>query len=195
MLGWGDEVRRLGVRANADTVEDAPRARELGAEGIGLCRTEHMFFGRERERGGPRDVHRGRVRPPALGGGGGHGFTARGAARGDAAGGLRRDPEGDGRPAGDDPVARPADARVVCPRRPSRASSPRPRSEATPTQWRTPETARGRTRAGRNKPDAWHAGRPAGPAPPALYEMQVRGRSPRRSREPAERGRSAGRRS
>ncbi|MBX5442871.1 MAG: pyruvate, phosphate dikinase [Solirubrobacteraceae bacterium] len=45
VLGWCDELRRLGVRANADTPEDAARARELGAEGIGLCRTEHMFLG------------------------------------------------------------------------------------------------------------------------------------------------------
>jgi pyruvate, orthophosphate dikinase len=45
---WADEVRRLGVRANADTPDDAARAREFGAEGIGLCRTEHMFFGDER---------------------------------------------------------------------------------------------------------------------------------------------------
>ena len=48
VLGWADELRRLGVRANADTAEDAGRARELGAEGIGLCRTEHMFFGEDR---------------------------------------------------------------------------------------------------------------------------------------------------
>jgi pyruvate, orthophosphate dikinase len=45
VLGWADELRRLGVRANADTPEDARRAIELGAEGIGLCRTEHMFLG------------------------------------------------------------------------------------------------------------------------------------------------------
>jgi pyruvate,orthophosphate dikinase len=47
ILGWADEIRkgRLGVRANADTGEDAARAREYGAEGIGLCRTEHMFLG------------------------------------------------------------------------------------------------------------------------------------------------------
>ncbi|MCM8747964.1 pyruvate, phosphate dikinase [Thermomicrobiaceae bacterium CFH 74404] len=44
LLSWADEIRRLGVRANADTPEDAAKARELGAEGIGLCRTEHMFF-------------------------------------------------------------------------------------------------------------------------------------------------------
>src|SRR6185436_5785399 len=48
ILGWADEQRRLKVRANADTPDDAARAREFGAEGIGLCRTEHMFFGDER---------------------------------------------------------------------------------------------------------------------------------------------------
>jgi pyruvate, orthophosphate dikinase len=48
ILGWADEVRRLRVRANADTPEDAVKAREFGAQGIGLCRTEHMFFGEER---------------------------------------------------------------------------------------------------------------------------------------------------
>lgn len=45
---WADELRRLGVRANAETPEEARLARELGAEGIGLCRTEHMFFGEDR---------------------------------------------------------------------------------------------------------------------------------------------------
>jgi pyruvate,orthophosphate dikinase len=44
LLSWADEFRRLGVRANADYPRDALRAREYGAEGIGLCRTEHMFF-------------------------------------------------------------------------------------------------------------------------------------------------------
>jgi pyruvate,orthophosphate dikinase len=44
LMGWADGQRRLGVRANADTPEDARVAREFGAEGIGLCRTEHMFF-------------------------------------------------------------------------------------------------------------------------------------------------------
>jgi pyruvate, orthophosphate dikinase len=48
VLGWSDDLRTLGVRANADTPEDATRARAFGAEGIGLCRTEHMFFGEER---------------------------------------------------------------------------------------------------------------------------------------------------
>ncbi|PUB24809.1 pyruvate phosphate dikinase [Promicromonospora sp. AC04] len=48
VLGWADEVRRLGVRANADTGEEATKARELGAEGVGLCRTEHMFMATDR---------------------------------------------------------------------------------------------------------------------------------------------------
>ena len=48
VLGWADELRRLGVRTNADTPDDARKARELGAEGIGLCRTEHMFMAADR---------------------------------------------------------------------------------------------------------------------------------------------------
>jgi pyruvate, orthophosphate dikinase len=48
LLGWADELRRLRVRANADTPEDAAKAREFGAEGIGLCRTEHMFMAEDR---------------------------------------------------------------------------------------------------------------------------------------------------
>jgi pyruvate, orthophosphate dikinase len=48
VLSWADELRRLDVRTNADTPEDAAKAREFGAQGIGLCRTEHMFFGEDR---------------------------------------------------------------------------------------------------------------------------------------------------
>ncbi len=48
LLTWADRHRRLKVRANAETLEDATKARELGAEGIGLCRTEHMFFQSDR---------------------------------------------------------------------------------------------------------------------------------------------------
>lgn len=48
ILSWADDIRRLGVWANADYPEDAERARRYGAEGIGLCRTEHMFFQAER---------------------------------------------------------------------------------------------------------------------------------------------------
>jgi pyruvate,orthophosphate dikinase len=49
VLSWADEVRTLGVRTNADTPEDARKAREFGAEGIGLCRTEHMFMAADRQ--------------------------------------------------------------------------------------------------------------------------------------------------
>ena len=48
IMGWADKYRQLKVRTNADTPTDAKKARELGAEGIGLCRTEHMFFGEGR---------------------------------------------------------------------------------------------------------------------------------------------------
>jgi pyruvate,orthophosphate dikinase len=48
LLGWADDVRRLRVRANADTPGDAAKAREFGAQGIGLCRTEHMFMAEDR---------------------------------------------------------------------------------------------------------------------------------------------------
>jgi len=48
ILEWGDEHRRLKVRANADTPDDAAKAREFGAQGIGLCRTEHMFMAEDR---------------------------------------------------------------------------------------------------------------------------------------------------
>ncbi len=47
-MSWADKVRTLKVRTNADTPEDSARARSFGAEGIGLCRTEHMFFGDQR---------------------------------------------------------------------------------------------------------------------------------------------------
>ena len=48
LLGWADRARRLGIWANADYPRDAARAREFGAEGVGLCRTEHMFFEEDR---------------------------------------------------------------------------------------------------------------------------------------------------
>jgi pyruvate,orthophosphate dikinase len=50
VLDWADELRTLRVRANADSEADASKARSFGAEGIGLCRTEHMFFGADRDR-------------------------------------------------------------------------------------------------------------------------------------------------
>jgi len=48
LMEWSDEFRRLGIRANADTPEDSEKALDFGAEGIGLCRTEHMFFAEDR---------------------------------------------------------------------------------------------------------------------------------------------------
>src|SRR5262249_14288409 len=48
LMQWADKSRKLKVRTNADTPADAAKAREFGAEGIGLCRTEHMFFGKDR---------------------------------------------------------------------------------------------------------------------------------------------------
>jgi pyruvate,orthophosphate dikinase len=48
ILAWADDLRQLKVRANADNADDSAKAREFGAQGIGLCRTEHMFFGEER---------------------------------------------------------------------------------------------------------------------------------------------------
>src|SRR5207253_2328407 len=48
VMKWADKYRTLAIRTNSDTPEDSQRARDFGAEGIGLCRTEHMFFGEER---------------------------------------------------------------------------------------------------------------------------------------------------
>ncbi len=103
LMGWADAVRRLKVRANAETPNDARVAREFGAEGIGLCRTEHMFFEGDRILG---------VREMILAkDSGGPPRRAR-EAPADAAQGLRRALQDHARPAGDDPPARSAAARV-----------------------------------------------------------------------------------
>ena len=122
LMQHADANRRMRVRANADTSEDADRARRMGAEGIGLCRTEHMFLG-DRKQYVERLIlaesdEEKKTRP-------------RGAAAA-AAQGLRAHPRGDGRPSGHHPAARPAAARV--PARPHRArrarrALPRPRGE------------------------------------------------------------------
>ena len=113
VLGWADQIRKLGVRANADTPADARPARELGAEGIGLCRTEHMFFGPDREEL-VRDMFIAAARRPLRGGPEAESELGAGARspRRAAAGGLRRDLPGDERAPGDDSPAGPADARV-----------------------------------------------------------------------------------
>ena len=69
LMGWCDEIRTLKVRTNADTPYDAEKAVELGAEGIGLCRTEHMFFDTEERRLAIQEMivaddRRGRARTP-----------------------------------------------------------------------------------------------------------------------------------
>ena len=104
-MEWADKVRTLKVRTNADTPKDAAKAREFGAEGIGLCRTEHMFFGDQRIVAMRKmiladDESRPQGRP--------------GRARAVPARGLRRHLRGDGRPARDDPPARPAARTSSC---------------------------------------------------------------------------------
>ncbi len=105
VLGWADEIRagHLGVRANADNGPDAANARQHGAEGIGLCRTEHMFLAEDRLPIVRRMIL---ASTPAE-----EEARPRGAAGGPA-GRLRGDPRGHGRPAGDRPAPRPAPARV-----------------------------------------------------------------------------------
>ena len=118
LLDWADAVRDLGVRANADTPAEARMARDFRVDGLGLCRTEHMFFDAARITGDARDDPR-RHRRRAPGG-------AR-PAPADAARGFRRDLRDHARPAGDDPPARPAAARVpAARRRPTSGRSPRP---------------------------------------------------------------------
>ncbi len=143
LLSHADDVRRLRVRANADNGEDAARARKHGAEGIGLCRTEHQFLGDRRvqiervvlsETGEERDAGAG---GPAAA----------------AAAGLHRAARGDGRAADHDPADRPAAPRV--PARP-----PRPRGQgggrggARRARPARREAARRRTPDARVQPDA-----------------------------------------
>ena len=103
LMGWADKVRRMKVRANAETPLDAKTARNFGAEGIGLCRTEHMFFE------GDRIVA---VREMILSDDEAGRRAALVQAAADAAQGLRRAVHDHERPAGHDPPARSAAARV-----------------------------------------------------------------------------------
>ena len=103
LMGWADEARRLKVRANADTPNDARVAVRFGAEGIGLCRTEHMFFDEDRIRAVREMILADDEKTPAR--------RARQAAA-DAARRFRRAVRDHGRPAGDDPPARSAAARI-----------------------------------------------------------------------------------
>ena len=103
LMQWADGVRKLKVRANADTPADARAAVKFGAEGIGLCRTEHMFFDEDRIRA-VREMILGRRRKGAA-------RRARQVAA-NAAGRFRRAVQDHGRVAGDYPAAGPAAARI-----------------------------------------------------------------------------------
>ena len=108
VMEWADKYRTLKVRTNADTPADAKRAREFGAEGIGLCRTEHMFFEGDRIKAMREMILADNDQGPPRG--------AREAAA-VAAEGLHRHLHGDEGPAGDDPPARSAAARIPAARR------------------------------------------------------------------------------
>ena len=102
-MGWADEFRgNFGVRANADIPRDAKAARAFGAEGIGLCRTEHMFFAEDRLPFVQAMILLAMRRPP----------QGSAEAPADAAQGLRRSVQSDGRLPGCHPYARSAAARV-----------------------------------------------------------------------------------
>ena len=201
---WSDRLRRLGVRANADTAEDAAKARSLGAEGIGLCRTEHMFFGEDRA-----ELVRGmfvaaarwrRAEVQAAGEDGPGAARARGRAGavppgarspGRApAGRLRRDPARDARPAGDRATARPAAARVP-PARALRGRGPPARGRGRRSPHPRARGCRDRPRPAGDEPDARHPrGAPGLPLPADLRDAGAggdrrRGGGGRRRRRPA----------
>ena len=160
LMEWADEVRRMRVRTNAETPLDAETARKFGAEGIGLCRTEHMFFDPERI-GAVRQMimAQRRARPPR---------GARQAAAVPAPGFHRAVPH-HGRAAGDDPPARPAAARV-------------PAASATPSSRRSPRRSARISTAMRRRaaelaeanPMLGHRGCRLGITYPEIYEMQAR---------------------
>ncbi len=155
LLEHADDTRRLRVRANADTAEDAARARHLGAEGIGLTRTEHMFLGDRRvliervilaDNATDREEALAALLPLQTQG-------------------LHRAARGDGRAARHHPAARPAAARV--PAQPHRAlRARRGRGGRGTSRRQGPRAARGRGAAARVQPDARPARRPARPGHP-----------------------------
>ena len=125
ILGWADELRTLKVRTNADLPEDAARRREFGAEGIGLCRTEHMFLGdrlpivQRMILADTADEETPRSRSCAT----------------QQAADFVGHPRGDGRPAGHGAAARPAAARVPArPRGADRQAGARASSTDAETQ-------------------------------------------------------------
>ena len=161
VLGWADGYRTMKVRTNADLPEDAVKAREFGAEGIGLCRTEHMFLGDRLPLVQKMILAETEDEETAR---------ARGAPR-PAAHRLRRDPRGDGRPAGHGAAARPAAPRVPAAAR----RDPRPPGRRVHQRHQRPRGRQAHARAaplGRGEPDARHPRVPsrhpeAGPLPDA----------------------------
>ena len=159
LMGWADEVRTLGIRANAETPADAAQARKFGAEGIGLCRTEHMFFEGERivavremilaDDEKSRRVALAKIQPHA-------------------ASGLRRAVRDHGRPAGHHSPARSAAARIPA-QDPGRHGAGRQGSR------RRPRRGRGACpQAARVQPDARPSRLRLGISYPEIYEMQAR---------------------
>jgi pyruvate,orthophosphate dikinase len=158
-MGWADKVRRMKVRANAETPLDAETARKFGAEGIGLCRTEHMFFDAERisvvremilaeREGGRRRRWKNCCRCSAR---------------------ISRDLPHHGRPAGDHPPARSAAARIP-------AAHRRRHGRAWPRQsGMSVETLRARAEElHESNPMLGHRGCRLGVTYPEIYEMQAR---------------------
>ena len=156
-MGWADKVRKLGVRANADTPNDARVALKFGAEGIGLCRTEHMFFDEERIRA---------VREMILADDEKSRRAALAKLLPDAARGFRRAVRDHAGAAGHDPAARPSAARVPAAQRrgdrrgrrrhegrPEEAGGARPRAARVQSDARLPRLSPG-ARLSRDRRDA-----------------------------------------
>ena len=180
LLTHADGVRRLAVRANADTAEDAARARRLGAQGIGLCRTEHMFLGDRRV--ADRAGHPGRQRRRARGGAGGAAAAAARRTSSSCSSAM------DGLPV-EHPAARPAAARV--PARPHRAGGeggPRRGQRGKPDPKDVTAARRGRA-AARDEPDARAARRAARVCWSRACSPCRCGRSPRPSAPSSKAGR------
>ena len=147
LMKWADAARKLKVRANADTPADARAAIKFGAEGIGLCRTEHMFFDEDRIRA---------VREMILAGDETGAPRRARQAPADAAGGFRRAVQDHGRPARDHPPARSAAARIPAAHRggdrsggaghgrgPAKTRRPRPRAARVQSDARLPRLPAG----------------------------------------------------
>ena len=160
LMDWADASRRLKVRTNAETPLDAETARKFGAEGIGLCRTEHMFFEPERIVA---------VREMILADDAEGRTQGAGQDPADAARRLRRAVRDHGGPAGHHPPARPAAARVPAAR--GGASSPRsrrrPASTSRPSRRRLADLHEANPMLG-------HRGCRLGILFPEIYEMQAR---------------------